>query len=332
MTKKNARLPHTLALLLTLALSSCAPMLQSMQPTPRPLPPLRVGYTQWWGDYTLLVAKEKGYFKEQHVEVEPVYYPVFSDSFRDLAAGQIDGAFIASGDAMNINRHMAVQIIGVSDDGSYMPIVARPEIKAISDLRGKTIGALIGTQYELLILEMLASAGLAPSDVTLRNIEPENLAAAMAENSVQAGFIWEPYTSQLLEMGAHVIYPTDETQRLFPDTIVFRKSVIEQRPEEIRAFMKAWFAAVNYRLANPEETQQIAAQTLNLPAQDIVMDPNLKIFTYEDNVLSYADDQDSPASIYGIAKKTAEYLLASGTIASMPDIESILTPKFLSQE
>jgi len=332
MMKTNARFPKIFSLLLALTLSSCAPMLQSMQPAPRPLSPLRVEYTKRWGDYTLLVAKENSYFKEYQVEVEPVYYEIFSDSFRDLAAGQIDGAIIASGDAMNVNRHIPIQIIAISDDGGYMPILARPEIKSINDLRGKTVAALVGTQYELLAREMLASAGLTPSDVITRNIAPEELAAAMAENQVQAGFSWQPYTSELLKMGAHVIYPLDNKIRLFPNTIVFRKSVIEQRPEDIRAFMQAWYKAVEYRIANPEETQQIAAQSLKISNQEIVMDNSLKIFTYEDNLLSYAEGTDSPTSIYGIVHATADYLLANGALAAIPDIESIVTTEFLVQK
>lgn len=314
----------TLIILTTLTLTSCT----AFQPTPRPLPPLRIEYTFWWGDYTLLVAKEKGFFAEEGVEVEPIYYEIFTESFADLAAGQIDAALIASGDVMSINRHTPIKIIGLEDDGGYMPIIAKPEIKTIRDLKGKTVGTLTGTQYELLMTEMLASAGMTTSDINVRNVNPEKVSEALSKNEIQAAFIWEPFTSQAVRQGAHILYPTDDTLRLFPDTIAFRQNVIAQRPEDIKAFMKAWFKAVDYRLSHPEETRQIAAKYIGVPVEQIEPDTSLKIFTLQDNLNMYSQSSSEENSIFKIAQKTAAYLISSGTLAIAPDIESIITSKF----
>jgi len=277
----------------------------------------------------LLVAQEKGYFAAEGVEVEPVYYEIFTDSFPDLASGQIDAALIASGDAMSINRHTPVNIIGLEDDGGYMIIVANDEIKSIRDLEGKTIGTLAGTQYELLVTEMLNAAGLSTTDINLRNIDPEKVPEALAKNEIQAGFVWEPYGAQAIREGAHILYPTDSSLRLFPDGITFRQDVIDQRPEDIRAFMRAWFKAVDYLLNNREETRQIAAKYIGIPVEEITEDPSLKIFTYQDNRTLYELPKTEAGSIFNIAKKTADYLISNGTLAAMPDIEAIITPKFL---
>lgn len=323
--KRNLFLKTLLATVIINSLIACA----AFQPAKIPLPPLRVEYTQWWGDYTLLVALEKGYFEEYNVDVEPVYYEIFTESFPDLAAGQIDAALIASGDVMSINRHAAVKIIGLSDDGGYMSIVAQPEIKSIRDLEGKNVGILTGTQYELLVLEMLNSVEMNASDINVQNINPEDIPNALSKNEILAGFTWEPFTSQAIKNGAHIIYPVNDTLRLFPDTIAFRQNVIDQRPEDIKAFMKAWFKAVDYRATHTEETRQIAAKYLGIPVDQIEPDPSLQIFTYQDNLLMYSQYSATTNSIFSIAQKTADYLISSGTLAIMPNLESIITPNFL---
>lgn len=316
--------------LIVSALASCSGG-SLFQPTPRPLPPLRVEYTFWWGDYTLLVAKEKGFFAEEGVEVEPVYYKIYTDAFSDLAAGQIDAAYLAIGDVMSINRHAPLKVIGLEDDGGYMPIVAQPEIKSISDLKGKTVGTLVGTQYELLVREMLASAGMSAADVNIRNVNPEQVSEALSKNEIQAAFTWEPSTSQAIKEGAHILYPTDNTLRLFPDTIAFRQNVVDQRPQDIQAYMRAMFKAIAYRFNHPEETRQIAAKYLGVPVKQIEADPNLKVYTYEDNLAMYTLPASEANSIFNIAQKTADYLISSGALAIQPNIKSIFTPNFLPQ-
>src|SRR5690349_11102699 len=143
----------TTLLIMSLLLGSCS----AFQAARSPKKPLLVEFTYWSGDYTLLVAQKKYLFAKYGVDVQPVYYPVFSESFPDLASGQIDAALIAVGDVMNIDRHTQLKVVGISDDGSFMPIVARPEYNTIRDLSGKTIGVLVGSQYEALVSEMLSS-------------------------------------------------------------------------------------------------------------------------------------------------------------------------------
>src|SRR5215510_14279936 len=92
---------------ITSILAACSPF-QMPEQQKRPI---RVEFTDWWGDYTLIVAKEKGFFEKYGVDVEPVYYDTLSDTYPDLAAGQIDGALIAMGDIINVNHSMEMKVV-----------------------------------------------------------------------------------------------------------------------------------------------------------------------------------------------------------------------------
>ena len=287
-------------------------------------PPLRVAYNEWWGDYTLLVAQEKGFFESHGIQVEPVYYDIYSKTHSDLASGQIDAAFIAIGDAINVSRYIHVKAVGISDDGGADAIIAGPEINSVEDLKGKTVGILLGTQYELLITEMLRSANMSPVDVTLVGIDPENALNALNSDQAQAVYAWEPFLSEAVSKGKKIIY---EKKTLFPDLIVFNTSIIENRPEDVQAFLEAWFEAVDYRIQNPQETRSIAAKYLGVNIEDVPPDDSLKLLTLEENKALFELDEEN--SIYDVTRRTSDYLISIGALAQQIDPLELLNPDFL---
>jgi len=320
--KRNLLLKFLLVFLLINTLTACA----GLQPTPAPKPPIRVEFTQAWGDYTLLVAKEKGYFKKYGIEVEPVYYDVLSDTFPDLAAGQIDGALIAVGDTINTNSNAPMKVVGVEDNGGNEAIIVAPGINSIEDLKGKTIGTMIGSQYEMTVMKMLQSANMSVDDVTIIAMNPEDALTALKSGRVQAAHTWEPYSSEALSNGYKTIYPQQQLH-LFPDQIVFRKSLVDERPEDVRAFLKAWFEAVEYRMQNREETRKIAAQYLGISPDEVKPDDTLKIYTADDNKKLF--DTKEANSIYSITKITSDYLISIGALIEETDPSELLNSSYL---
>lgn len=320
--KRNLLTKITLLILLINILTSCA----GLPTTPSPKSPIRVQFTQWWGDYTLLVAYEKGYFEEYGVQVEPIYYNVFSDTYSDLASGQIDGALIAVGDTININRSAPMKVVAVTDNGGDDAVVVGPEITSIEDLRGKKIGMLTGSQFEMTVVEMLQSANMSTSDVTIVSMDPENTLTALESGQVQAIDTWEPYLSEALSNGYKTIYPQQQLH-LFPDLIVFRKSIVDERPEDVRAFLKAWFQAVEYRQQHEGETRDIAAKYIGISADKVLPDDNLRLYTLDDNKSLFSKQKAN--SIYSITKITSDYLISIGVVAEEIDPLELLDPAYL---
>jgi NitT/TauT family transport system substrate-binding protein len=320
---KNRLFSNILLVVVTMTIvTSC----KARQETERPNPPLRVEFTQWWGDYTLLVAKEKGIFEKYGVDVEPVYYDVYSEIYPDLASGQIDGALIAVGDVINVHNTTPMKVVALNDDGGADSIVVGPEINSVQDLKGKVVGVLIGTQYELMVAEMLRSAGVSAGDITLVNVNPEDALEALKSGQVQAVYTWEPHLSRAIADGNKAIYPTEFT-RLFPDTIVFNQSVVDNRPDDVRAFLKAWFQAVEYRLQHQGETRDIAAKYLGMSAEDVRPDDNQRLYSVKDNKNLF--DINEANSIYAITNITSDYLISIGTITQSTDPLELLDPSYL---
>ena len=320
--KRNLLSKFALVFLFVNTLTACA----GLQSTPSSKSPLRIEFTQSWGNYTLLVAQEKGIFKEYGVQVEPVYYDVLSNTYPDLAAGQIDGALIAVGDTINVDHNALMKVVAVSDNGSDNAIVVGPEINSIQDLKGKTIGMLIGSQYELIVDNMLQSANMSTGDVNIVVMNPEDAVAALKSGQVQAAFTWEPYLSDALASGYKIIYPPEQLH-LFPNLIVFSKTIVDKRPADVRAFLKAWFQAVGIRLQQEGQTRDIAAKYLGINAKDVRTDDHLKLYTAGDNKTLF--DIKTVNSIYTITKITSDYLISSGVLTEKINPLELLDPAYL---
>lgn len=319
--RKNLLLKVVLSIITLQALVSCTASAPQENKTR-----LIVSYTKSWGDYTLLVAKEKGLFEKYGVEVEPVYYDGSSKIYPDLAAGQIDGGLIAIGDALGVDHNAHMKIIGVSDNGESDAIVGGPDINSIEDLKGKKIGILMGSQYELMVTQMLQSANVNIYDITLTGIAPENSVNALRNNRVQAVYTWEPFLSEAISNGNKILYPK-ENLRLFPNMIVFNALIVKNRPEDVRSFLKAWFEAVEYRLLNPEETQAIAAKYLKVDVNDIAVNDNVKILTLEENKIMFNPKGEN--SVFATLRITSDYLISIGSLAQKINPLEILDPSYL---
>jgi len=320
--KRNFITKFVLLFIIINILTACA----GSQFAPASKSPLRVEFAQSWGDYTLLVAKEQGYFETWGVQVEPVYYEASSDIYSDLAACQIDGALIAVGDAINVNRSAPMKIVAVKDNGGENAVIVGPQINNIQDLKGKTIGLVSGSQYEQVVVEMLQSVNMSTSDVTMIALNPKDAISALQNGQVQAAFVWEPFLSKARASGYKSIYPVEQ-RRNFPSLIVFSKSTVENRPDDVRAFLKAWFQAVGYRLQHTGETRDLAAKYIGINTNEVPRDDNLRIFAVSDNKSLF--DIKSPNSLYSTTKVTSDYLILSGLLAEKVDPLELLDPSYL---
>jgi NitT/TauT family transport system substrate-binding protein len=324
--KTNMTIRSILFIFTASMLAACS----AFQPAEQSLPALRVEYSPWWGDYTIVIAKANGLFEKYGVEVEAVYYDVYSDSFADMAAGQLDGGLYGLGEAMKVSATTELKMVGIYDNGGFNTIIAKPDITSLADLRGKRIGVLLGTVYELFVVQALASAGIQRSDVQLVNVAPEDTISQFP-NNLDAAYSWEPITSDAVAQGFKVLFTSDKIEEFaIPDGIFFRASVIQQRPEDIRAFIKAWYEAVDFRLTNPEKSRQIIADYIGVSVDEVFPDHQLKIMTFTDNQ-GYFEIKEAgkPSIIMNTASTIADFFLRTGILSNSPDLNSFLDASYL---
>ncbi len=297
-----------------------------------PASPLRFTWTYREGDYTLLLAKQMGLFERYGVEVELVAYDSYPQARADLVAEVVDGGVFPVGDFLLMASKTDLRAVFVSDNGGIAAVVAAPEIGGVRDLRGKRIGVNLHTSSEMFITYMLETAGLTARDVTLVEMNPKDVPANIP-SVVDAGFVVEPYTTQSVRQGLRLLYASERYGSLLPSLIVFRRRVVEDRPQDVRTFIRAWNEAAVYRRDHPQESTAMIEQVLQRSEHDLGISGTVTFYTLEDNRRLFAENPGlDPSSIYYVAQRNLYFLTSLGDITYPLDLNTLFVPLFLQEE
>jgi len=294
-------------------------------------PALRFAYNLWPGYFPITLAQELGYYTQEGVAVELIYTEHQVPRIADFIAGKYDGMALPIGSLIVASGHdpdlRVVYAIDESAGGDA--VVAKPAITGIAELRGKVIGATLGGFGELFVERMLEAGGLTRAEVTLINTDSNLVPDQLRAGVIDAGQAWEPYVSRVVQAGGRVLYTSRETPGLIIDTLQFRASVLRERPEDVRAFLRAIVRAVEHWRAHPEEDNAIIAQALAIPL-DEVQPLGLKLLSLADNRRAF--DRNDPTSLYQSARAYADFYIRTASLARLPDLDALIDPAFLPAE
>lgn len=121
----------------------------------------------------LFVALEKGYFKDQGLDVEFIAPANPNDPPKLVAAGKADIAVSYQPQHhMHVDQGLSLVRIAtlVATPLNSLVVLESGEIKTIADLKGKTVGYSVGGFETLLLKVMLEKEGLSLEDITLINV------------------------------------------------------------------------------------------------------------------------------------------------------------------
>jgi len=209
---------------------------------------LRVGYSDWPGWVAWQVAVDKGWLKQAGIDVEFEWldYSVSLDAF---AAGNLDGVLATNGDTLRMGNQGKGVMIMVTDysNGNDM-IVARSDIKSITDLKGQKIGLEIGLVDHLLLLNALRQAHMTAKDVTIVSSKTSDTPKMLSSGQVAAIAAWEPIAGQAIRSvpGSHAVYTSASAPGLIYDVLtVSTDSLREHRADWVK-LIKVWDRVVHY--------------------------------------------------------------------------------------
>lgn len=321
----NIKAALILSLITVLFITACS----LIWPDKPELPPLKFAYSAWVGYYPIAIAKEKGFFTQQGVNVQTIYLGADEPQLANLVAGKYDGMTTTLGNVISAgtdNSNLRI-VLKIDQSAGADVIIAQSQIKSVADLKSKTIGVDLGKFGELFVTKMLESNGLTTEQVTLIKANEEQVLNRLKSNEIQAGHTWEPFASQAVKAGFRVIFTSAQTPGLISDVITFRETVLKTRPADIRAFIRAWFQAVDYWKNHLKEGNMIIGKVLKIPADTISLE-GVKLLTLEDNKLGFIP-ANSTDSLYYTAQLYTNFYIRTGGLTRPPDIKKLLEPSFL---
>lgn len=294
--------------------------------------PLEIAVDNWPGFMPAILANELGYFDDAGVNVDVIYSENARQQRLEFEGGAYDGITLSLGSLIAVsNKAPDTRVIFLTDISTTGDaVVAGPDIETIADLKGKRIVLGSAGYGEVVVSVMLAEAGLTRDDVIWVAMQDENEAVQMLQDGrVDAFQTWEPYVSRAVDNGAKVIFTGADVPGLIPDAIGFHEATLRERPADVLAFTEAWFRAVDYWLANPDDAARLISNAVTLSEEEVSLD-GLELLTLEENH-DFFVQRDDFSSVYHAAAIYIDFFSKNGVIDRPLDINELLDDSFITQ-
>jgi len=236
---------------------------------------VRLSLFSWPGYGFWFIAKEKNLVPDLDLEIAIIEDPY--ESFSLMSADALDvTSSTAEYAPIAADKGVPVKMVTYTNP-SYGTdkIVLAPGITGASDLKGKSVAVLEGGLTQIFMGVWLEDNGVGIDEVTFTNLIMDDAVGALVGGEVSAAEFWEPFGSHALEAlpGSTVSASSSDTgwieTALLGDAMYMSDSFLQEHPETAAKTMEAYFAAVDYWKANPDEANRIIAKALNFPLSDV---------------------------------------------------------------
>ncbi len=246
--------------ILSLVLTSCAAGQQTSGALTAVKLPL--GYVPNVQFAPLYVAIEKGYFKDEGIDVS-LDYNMETDSVALMGAGQLQFA-IVSGEQVLLGRSKGLPVVYTAAWYSNFPVgvIVDPDkhVTEPADLKGLNIGlpGTYGANY-IGLRALLAAGGLKESDVTLNSIGYTQ-AESFLSGRVDAASIYAANEPVILESQGvpFTLLRVSDYTSLVANGLATNEKTIKDHPELVRGMVRALLHGIADVAANPEESYAIS--------------------------------------------------------------------------
>lgn len=293
--------------------------------------PLKIGYSDWPGWVAWEVALEKGWFKEEGVEVQFEWFDYVA-SMDAFAAGQLDGVGMTNGDTLVTGSTGAKSVMILINDysnGNDM-VIGKPGIESVKDLKGKKVGVEVGFVSHLMLLDALKANGMSESDVELVNVPTNETPQVLASGEVDAIVAWQPSSGTALKLvpGSKALYTSADQPGLIYDVYAASPESLANRRGDWEKVIKVWYRVVDY-LNDPatrEDAIKIMAARVGLsPAEYKTFIDGTRILTLEEAKQHFRKGEGF-TSLYGSSRISDDFNVANQVYGAPEGVDSYIDP------
>ena len=212
----------------------------------------------------IVIAKEKGYFEEEGLELDFQLFTAAKDRDAALQAGELDGV-IADEIAISIYQNSGIDMkITGATNGAWTLVVGKDSgIEKLEDLKGKKMAISENTMIDYLSDYIAEENGVNSSEIEKIAIPamPARL-EALRNKQVDAAILPAPFNDTAVADGGKglaTIYNAD----LMISAIGFLQDQIYNNEDAIKAFFTGYYKAVEYmKNTDIKEYEDIVIKTV----------------------------------------------------------------------
>ncbi len=293
---------------------------------------IRVGGQPRTYEYIFIAG---GFAKKYNLDVAMNFLPSAAEPAQMMIAGQVDVAHISPERIipMVAREPGKYLVVGVTSYGSQRnALVVREDspCRTIEELRGKKIGAPIGTGAWQVFQRYLATKDLNVNDFQTVNMSPEDMAAALKAHVIDGMLAWEPYVTSAVVGGKDRVLVRFVNLGTFANGIVTTKRYASSNPGTLIRYLAAWYDAAEWWNQHTAEASKLAAEfeskRTGVKVDPIVHEATLKyVGTDPLFLVTHIDDY------YGDLKQTAAEDVQEHHLAAVPDFSGLVNISYLQK-
>jgi NitT/TauT family transport system substrate-binding protein len=329
MTKNSKILIGLLAIVL---IGGLAYYFKTKQPITTEKQTVKIGMVTFPGYAPLYLAKEKGYFKD--INVELVRIEAVGDLRAAMLSGKID-MYLATPDIFQATEQqepVGVGFLAIDESHGADGVAVSENIKTVSDLKGKKVGAEPGFPPYFVLQYMLHKENLTLKDLDFKDIASQDAGNAFVAKQLDAVGTYEPYLSKSVSLrpNSRVLVSSADLSGLIVDLIYANEKLVNEKPEVLKKIADGWFEAVAYYEAHKDESMQIMSKAFGVTPQEMVdIKSGVSWLNQAENKKLF--DKNAESNIFKTFDLVGEILLSNNANTFKVSSKNKLTDKIIQQ-
>lgn len=195
---------------------------------------------------------------------------------------------------------------------AFMIVTKSPDIKGISDLKGRKIAGPKGTILHQLLINALIKNNLKVEDVQFINMDIPGAVAALMNGGIDAALVAGSDAIRAMNAGGRLLA---DGEGLVDGTVVVgvRGELLRNHPDLVKRFKQVQQESLAFMRQNREEACKITADELGVTPEEVKL-----MYDWYD-----FDPQVKPGDIQEL-KATQQFLYDNGMLPKMVDIEALI--------
>ena len=231
-----------------------------------PVEKITVGVASIDASALFYIAYDRGFFKEQGLDVKVVEYTAGVLAADDLLQDNLD--VVTASEFAVVSKfplHPEVRILASIARSDNHEVIARKDrgITEPAQLKGKRIAVTRHSSGDFFLGAFLTQYGIPTTGVTFVDLPPPGILDALSSGAVDAAMAWEPTVGKVKErLGSNAVYWPGQSGRGYYFVLMTRDDFIKKRPRAVERLLKALIEAEEYVSAHTPEAQTFMAERL----------------------------------------------------------------------
>ena len=208
------------------------------------------------------MGRDKGIFQEEGIDLQMILV-ASTIQVAALTTGDIDFSGAQSQVMAGAARGLPVKVVGFLTIKPSFWLMSKPEIKAMTDLKGKVIGiTAIGSSTDTLARFLVTKNGLTPDrDVAFIGTgTTSNILTAMKAGTVDAGVLSPPFNAMATQMGYRTLAYFGDYVEQSLSGVGTSDRMIRERPELVRRMLTAAIRSLRFIQQRPSDSIQFISK------------------------------------------------------------------------